>query len=380
MRFARTIRPAVAFAALLTIGAANDTPATLPSVPAGGEMGFIVTDFAPSIYQAKEDCPQGLAGSVRENFLQTLVAPERERLSRPENQAALVKGSEVWSFGPNNTNICADPETFPDRATQLEYQGKVAIGLDLDGGQGSCGHSEFSGPKGERGIDNQAYRAMGCTRNYRGVDGKAGDIVRGARQALLSGEHSMVMIVRGIDSFDRDDDVEIVFASTDDLPVVDSRQNFLSGASYSVGRNPAWRNILHGRIVDGVLTSAPTDMRLRRIFGHGGLRGQRGEYDLRGARLHLTFSPDGSIKGLLGAYQTPMNVILSTVTGGFGAAVAAGMDCAAQYNTLKKLADGGRDPATGQCTTVSAAFDVAGLPAFVFDRARPTQKTAGVNR
>lgn len=72
-----------------------------------------------------------------------------------------------------------------------------------------------------------------------------------------------------------------------------------------------------------------------------------------------------------------MNVILSTVTGGFGAAVGAGIDCAAQYNTLKKLADGGRDPATGQCTTVSAAFDVAAVPAFVFDRVATTRTQIG---
>lgn len=376
MRFPRLIRPAVAVAALLTLGAANEN-AVGPPLPANGELGFILTDFAPAIYQDKDDCPQGLAGSVRENFLQTLAAPERERLSRPENQGALVKGSEVWSFGPNNTNICADPEKFPDRATQHVFQGKVATGLDLDGGQKSCGNGEFVSPAGEPGIDNQAYRAMGCTRTYRGVDGVAGDIVRGAKQALVSGEHSMVMLVRGIDSFERDESVEIVFASTDDLPVVDSRQNFVPDVSYTVGRNPVWRNVLRGRIDKGVLTSAPADMRLRRIFGHGGLRGQRGEYDLRSGRLRLTFAPDGSVKGLLGAYQTPVNVILSTVTGGFGAAVGGGYDCAAQYNTLKKLADGGRDPATGQCTTVSAAFDVAAVPAFVFDRAATARTTVG---
>ena len=81
MRFPRLIRPAIALAALVTLGAANEN-AVGPLLPANGELGFILTDFAPAIYQGKDDCPQGLAGSVRENFLQTLAAPERERLSR----------------------------------------------------------------------------------------------------------------------------------------------------------------------------------------------------------------------------------------------------------------------------------------------------------
>jgi hypothetical protein len=126
--------------------------------------------------------------------------------------------------------------------------------------------------------------------------------------------------------------------------------------------------VLHGWIDKGVLLTEPVDIRLRRTFGHGGLRGAKSEWDLHAMRLRLTFQADGSFKGMLGAYQTPRNILYSTIAGGLGAATVAGIDCAAQYNTLMKLADGGRDPKTGQCTTVSIGLDIAGVSAFVFDR------------
>ena len=49
------------------------------------------------------------------------------------------------------------------------------------------------------------------------------------------------------------------------------------------------------------------------------------------------------------------------------AALVAGIDCAAYHATLKKLADGIRDPRTGQCSGVSSAEQMSAVPAFVND-------------
>lgn len=360
--------------ALTLLGGTSVPDEQLPGPPANGEMGFILTEFAPAVYQGKDDCPDGLAGTMRENYLAMLPAPQRALMSRPENDAKLVTQWKDWAHGPENTNICANPELFPDRATQATVKGKIAPGLDLDNGAGSCAHESFTSPSGETGIDNQAYRAMGCTRNYRGIDGLAGDNFKGTNLTLATGEHSMVLLVRGVDNLEKDDAVEIILASTDDRPILDSRQNFVTGASYSVGRNPVWRNILRGRIDKGVLTTEAVDLRLRRSFGHGGQRGAKAEWELHQGRLRLVLQADGSVKGVLGAYQTPRNVMSSTIAGGIGAATVAGIDCASQYNTMLKLADGGRDPKSGQCTMVSSALDVAAVPAFVFDRPPSIEK------
>jgi hypothetical protein len=165
-----------------------------------------------------------------------------------------------------------------------------------------------------------------------------------------------------------DDHVEIIFATTGDRPVLDSKRNFITGASFTVSDNVRWRNVLHGRIVNGVLTTDPADVHLTRRVGHGGIRGENLEWQFRQGRFRLAFQPDGSIKGLFGGYQPVRSVIEMTIVGGIGAATVAGIDCAAELKTLQTMADGLRDPKTGQCTGISAAMDVAAVPAFVMDR------------
>lgn len=338
-----------------------------PPVPANGDLGFILTSFTYPITQNKDDCPNGLAGTIKENYLDTLPAAERARLSQPANAEQLKKLWQGWSLGPNHTNICTNVELFPDRPLQKLFQGKVADGLDLDHGKPACAHQEFTSPSGQRGIDNQAYRVMGCTRNYHGVDGSGGDVVKGYNMLLATGEHSMVLLVQGVKNFAHQDKVTVILASTDDKPILDSHQNFLTGVSYNVTHTSAWRNVLHGQINKGILTTDAADIRLRRSFGHGGLRGAKIEWDIHGARLQVSLLSDGSFKGILGGYQTPRSILSSTIAGGIGAALVAGLDCAAAYNALVKYADGGRDPKTGQCTMDSTALDVGGISAFVFD-------------
>ena len=42
-----------------------------------------------------------------------------------------------------------------------------------------------------------------------------------------------------------------------------------------------------------------------------------------------------------------------------------GFQCPAMYNAFKRLADGLKDPDTGEYDGVSSAYDVEGVPAFV---------------
>jgi hypothetical protein len=340
--------------------------------PQGREFGFIVTEFAPAISQGKDDCPDGLAGTVRENYLGTLPAAERTRLLLPQSEVELTQRWKAYAVGPNNTNVCANPELF-DHGIQYTVQSNSGRGLNLDGrdngaSSDGCDHADFTSPDGTKGIDNQVFRAMGCTRNYRGIDGKAGDLIGGLNHLLATGEHSMVVLVRGVDNLVNDPSVEVVFASTEDRPILDSKGGFVRDASFTVSANPAWRTVLHGRIKDGVLTTDPADVRLNQAWGHGGPAGARAEWDFRRSMLQLRFLDDGTVRGYFGGYMPVRKVIQSTILGGLGAATIAGVDCAAQLRTLQKMADGMRDPKTGQCTAISTAMDIAGVPAFVNDR------------
>lgn len=356
--------------------------AALPIPPANGEIGYVLTAFAPSIREGSDQCPHGLAFTLKEAYLETQPAAERERLLLKANEPELERKWKAYAIGPNGTNICSNADQF-DRPSVKTVEARIAPGMDLDGdatgaaGEDTCSHENFTAPDGHQGVDNQAYRVLGCTVNWRNVDGKPGDYTEALNDRLANGEHTMVFLLRGVNSFVNDDNVDVVFASSDDVAITDTAKHILTNASFTVGKNPRWRNVLHGRIVNGVLITDPApEMHTSQKWGQGGARGQRAEYDIRKGRFHLTFQPDGSLVGLMGGYQTIKTIMQSSMLGGAGAAVVAGIDCAGKYSTLRRLADGIKDPATGKCTAVSSSWDVKAVPAFVFDRPPTKQNVA----
>ena len=376
-------------AALLAVGPMAGGAASersLPAPPANGEMGFVVSYFIQPVIQGPDACPSGTEPKLRDAYLARQTPEERARLSLKENEPELVRRWQTDTFGANNTNICSQPDMF-ERPLFRTVQSKHAWGLDLDGdakggtdGGETCAHENFSTPTGEAGIDNQEYRVMGCTLEWRGVNGVAGDQEIGMRQFHASGEWTQVILLRGVDSLTRDDNVEVVYANTPDRPVVDSSGKFLPGASFTVSdKPPRNRNVLKGRIADGVLTTDTADIVLTQTWGQGGardIRGNRTKYDFRRARLRLEFQPDGSVTGLLGGYRPVFDVIHSPAIGGAGSALTAGIDCAAQLRTLRHYADGLRDAKSGKCTGVSSAIRIRALPAYVNDLNTATRTAA----
>lgn len=370
---------AIALAATLTGGTADASAeaqmsqAPLPPPPANGELGFVLTNFAPAIREGMAECPDGLAGTVRENYLETLPIAERNHLLEKAQEPELTRRWQSWLRGPNNTNICTNPENFAPRQ-QKTVQGKTAPGMNLDGSTGNdapasgCTHENFTGISGEAGVDNQLYRALGCSRQWRDTHGLAGEMMAGYRNILATGEQTILVWLRGVDNMRDDPSVEIILANSDDRPVLDSKRNFIAGASFTIIDNPRWRNVLQGRIRNGVIETDPADVLLTHRLGYGGSRGEKLEWDMRQARLRLAIGPDGSLSGTLGAYQLPKVITANHLLGGLGVASTAGIDCVAELTTLTRLADGLKDPKTGQCQGISSAFELTGTPAFINDR------------
>ena len=350
----------------------------LPTAPASGEMGFVVYHFVPSVIQGQDACPAGAARKTKDIFLSTLPPEEAQRLQLKENEAEFKRRFFASVTRADGADICSQYSSFPDRPLLRQVQSQFAWGLNLDDdvADGSrnpegCAHQNFKSPDGLAGIDNQAYRALGCKLEWRGVDGKAGDIVRGLDGFSASGEFTQVILLRGVDSLENDDDVEVIYGNTPDRPVLDSTGKFIWNASFTISNKPPReRNVLHGRIVNGVLTTEPTLIKLTQTWGQRAqtdLRGIRSRWTLNKGRLRLAFQPDGTLKGIVGGYQPLAELVTSPSLGGLGSVWDAGIDCAGEYNTLKKLADGNRDPRTGQCTTISSGLELAAVPAFVND-------------
>ncbi|MEZ5744451.1 MAG: hypothetical protein R3D89_12205 [Sphingomonadaceae bacterium] len=382
-----------AVAAVALLGPMSAAPArgekderVLPDPPANGVMGFVVADFLDPIVPGTEACPDGPSPKLRDAFLEGLSAEERARLTMPENSEELERGWRSQVFGAGGTNICSQPDMF-DRPLLSTVQNDLAWGLDLDGdggaGKGSdttCAGEDFVSPEGMRGVDNQSYRVQGCKLEWRGLDGMPSDISVGIRQFHQSGEWTQVILLRGVDSLEHDPDVEVIYGNTPDRPFMDSKGRFLPGATFTISDEPPrHRNVLKGRIDNGVLTTVPTHIELTQTWGQGGardIRGNRATYDYHEGRLRLEFQTDGSLKGLVGGYRPLFDIIISPSLGGVGSAVVAGIDCAAELKTLRKYADGMRNPQTGQCEGISSAQQITAVPAFVNDIPPKTRTAA----
>jgi hypothetical protein len=374
------------FAGIGMLACAAMASAARPAPPRNGEMGFVLSAFGFAVYPGMADnCPDGYVNTISENYLASLPPDERKRLTLPANEKEYDRNWKAYARGPNNTNLCTNYDQFPDRPLQKLLKGKTAYGVDLDGddgrGAGSkevCAHDSFSSPEGATGVDNQAYRVMGCIRGWRAPDGAPGDVMRYQQERINTGELTTVLLLRGVDSLESDDDVEVIVASSMDQPILDAQQKFVNTATYTVSDNPHWRNVFKGHIKDGVLTTDAGDAYLRQPVydGERGPRLARTEWIFHKGKLRLTFQPDGSLKGVMGGYMPPMLLLDRAISSGVGATDIVNYDCASSYNTLKKYADGGRDPKTGQCTTISTTFIVTAVPAFVADR--PQLKTASV--
>jgi hypothetical protein len=355
-------------------------PASLPAPPANGVMGFVVESFHQPVIQGKDACPDGPVLRLRDAYLKTIPAAEAERLRKPENVKEWDAKWQAYAFNEAGADICTQPDMF-DHPMQRTVQSGHAWGLDLDGANknDTCRHQEFTTPTGEGGIDNQEYRALGCTLEWRGVDGVAGDMEVGTKQFHLSGEWTQVILLKGVDSLQNDPDVTVIYANTPDRPVIDTKGQWLTGASFTISdAPPRERNVLHGRIVDGVLTTDTADIKLVSTWGQSAqrdLRGPRGKFDYRQARLQLKFQPDGSLTGLMGGYRPIFDPILPVSLGGAGTALVAGIDCSAYLKALKTMADGLRNPKTGQCEGISSAQQIRAIPAFVTDL-RPARTAA----
>ena len=333
--------------------------------------GFLITGsrLAMNYGPLESDCPDGFDPTVEELFHATLSSDERERILRPENAEEY---SRAWKGdflnGPGGENVCQNPKSFandPRHPPNRGIQNTKGYGLNLDGtadGRATpltCAHQKFEGLNGEAAVDNQLSRAMGCR--------KSG--ARGAPEGAQEGGglDRFLIELRGLDDPQNDDRVEVGIYSIeeDDLILQSPGGKALPHQSFRVTANPTWRNETTGRIVNGELLIDNFDrMYLKHRMSTWGAFGEAYAHEFRRVRFTLRLEPDGGLTGMMGGYRPLMNI--STV--GYccrATASTANIDCASNYNTYALLADGDPDPQTGQCTTISAAHRIFGIPAFV---------------
>jgi hypothetical protein len=348
--------------ALLVIGGS-----TFRAAPQGQTRAFLIAQADLGIHYGKfeEECPQGFEMTVEEAYLASKTPEERERLLRPENAKEYGKGwKDDFITGPGGENVCNNPKSFLNDPRHPPYRGvqsKVAYGMNLDGTadgratSNTCAHQKFVGDNGEAALDNQLFRAVGCAKNVRGL-GPPPSPVR---------IDPFLVEIRGIDDPRNDDHVEVGVYSSDDTPLQGSDGKPLANQTLGMTRNPRWRTTVAGRIVDGQLTTDVIEaLYVRQVLPTWGLFGQTYSFEFHRAHLKLSLEPDGTARGVMASYR-PIENIFTVGRCSKGTASTANTDCASEHKTLALMADGYPDPDTGQCTMISSASNIAGIPVFI---------------
>lgn len=315
------------------------TPGPSPTPDYAKARGFVVSSFGFVFPDTGADaCPAGFnRGPV-------------------ERQAAGL---------PALPDDCNAPESFadPDYRT-LDADGTVAA-LDIDGQSSrrddgsACAHDDFTAADGTASADDQLWRAIGCIRGF-----QEGDIVGGVVDAAVrDGSMTILVDVQGVDDPLNDDDVTVQVFSSQDAPPVGGDGSVLPYGTLGIDPDARFHSTAgRGRIENGVVIAGPLDVRIRL-----NIQIVLGELSFRDAFVRVELHEDGTASGGIFGFAPVADVyeIFGRQAGTIGGKEALGYTCAGLYQALVGQADGGYDPDTGSCTTISTAYRFDGVPAFV---------------
>lgn len=329
----------------------------------GQAKAFVVSWFGVAGLVSEDQCPVMNTRPEEEDYFALLSEDEVVR----EKEAAGEKGidymTQMGFRGPGRLSAVNLPGIVPDPGF-AEPVSEVAYGVDLDSGN-ACVTAESSERKSYRsldgkleGVDNQLYTVVGCFAGFRGKEGYRNQ-TSNARRA--DGNVTMLIEVSRIDDEMNDDDVDVKIIYSMDPPVKDpSGSTYLPYSTFRPSKEQQFayfNTAFKGRIVDGVVMTYPlADFEL-----NSGL--QDPLVQMKEAQLRLEMKPDGSLQGVLGGYldwRRFMSFNRSSYSENLFGYQAPGL-----YNALKRNADGLKNPVTGQCDGISAAYEIEGVAAFI---------------
>lgn len=348
----------------------SETSATTAAAPPP-VRGYVMARWHDEIPDEQDAgaCPAGL------NLTEEQYFPEQWKTWLTERLRLRDQGGYLpWDDARLPPDACQDPLVQPDPGFLTLDGPAVVHGLDLDGldsrsadaAGASCAHDDFAGHGGATGVDNQLWRLMGCVRGYRPND--LMDRLYQSNTSIKEGGFALLLEISGMDDPMNDDEITVQFVSANHPVSVNAVGDIAQNVSYTAHESARYHNQpARGRIVDGVLTTEPVDIRIK-------VKQQTmdNEFWFREARIRGEVQPDGRIVGIVGAYW-PIDNIFSTLNEqwigdhhqGRNAARSRGFMCAGIYHAMPRVADGHRDPETGRCASISTALHFEAVPAFV---------------
>jgi hypothetical protein len=334
--------------AVAAVGAsAARAAAGAAAAPKERTIGYVMTSLYWSIYQTpdgKKECPKGFNDGPREQY--AVLFPAGKKRTVIDTQLKLE--SETWF-----------PSAAPDPTPFHEATGRVSYGMNLDG---KIGPNDFQSPDGEAGIDNQLYRALGCIIGFRGPDGV--EFIFEQKEIRDSRFNRMMIELTDVDDLANDEDVTVTFYRGLDRLLTDASGNrVMPGGSQRIDARfgKSFITRMHGKIVDGVLSTDPVD---ELTLPWTTLDGPPTEI-IRDARFRLRLTPT-SAEGMIGGYADVDSwyrlMLRNDSTHHLSNGQISGISL---YKALRRLADAHPDPKTGAMTAISAALDAKLVQVFI---------------
>jgi hypothetical protein len=317
-------------------------------------IGYVAAEAHWAVYQSdnvKNDCPKGFdTHGPRENFA-----------------ALYPNGGSVAGTQLAREALRSFPEDHKAQFPYVYRDGKISYGMNLDG---KVGKSDFTSPTGEKGIDNQLFRVLGCNAHFHAPEGQLQ--LFGNKFVKTIPFNRMLIELSNVDNLKNADNVDVTIYHGRDPVLLDATgENVAPGGTERVDMRYGKPLIqhLHGRIRDGVLTTDPIK---EGQWAWVTYSGDPTVIHMRDMRVQLKLA-DGSAEGMLAGYTTVDSfyrwiTIWSTHHLSYGQT-----DAAEFYWALRDKADAYPDK-DGHNTAISSAINIKMAQVFI---AHPDDKVAG---
>lgn len=342
----------------------EDFPKVEPAPQSPGTKAFVVSWFGVAGYVDETQCPVMNKKPTEDDYYAFMTKEQADAKREEFGEMGVDYGRHMGFRGPSELSVVHLPGIIADPGFSEPVSSK-AHGVNLDGWNGSgeppagmCPQTAYTSIDGrEEGIDNQLFTVVGCFDGYRGKHGYRNQ-TSNARRA--DGNITTLIEISGIDDAQNDDDIDVKIIHSMDHPMKDSSGNYLPFSTFRPSTEPQFAYFnrqFKGRIVDGLIVTDPIPY----FELNTGL--QDPLLILKEVQLRLEIQPDETLTGALGGYmdwKRFMSGNRSSYSENLFGFQAPGL-----YNALRRNADGLKDPVTGECSGISAAYEIEAVPAFI---------------
>src|SRR5882672_9953285 len=249
-----------------------------------------------------------------------------------------------------------------DDPGQPQVTSRIGDGFNLDG---KVKATDFVSPDGERGIDNNLYRAWGCDAPWRG-NGNATLDLR-ANDKMQEGLYTIVIRLSGNQEPMNDSDATVEIGYSPDKIVKDARGGIAIDYSYRILQSAQYTK-LKATIKNGMVETEQVEhLHSPRIAW---FYDQTGDTNFSNGKIRLNIAPDGlSATGLVGGYRNWRDLYAENTFAQDGGqqGTREHEDAVSLYYALRRNADGMLNPQTGKYDGISSVYRVKLASAYVVD-------------